>query len=192
MADYNSLKDEELVRLCNEGDSKAMDTLTLRYIPLAKHLASKYNLSHLEKNDLVQEGIIGFLSGVYSYKSGSAASFSTFATCCMKNRIVSIVRSALSGKHIPDGMIVPLELQCDSSDSQPTPEELLISEKGAEYISEIIRQSLSEQEQRIFNLYLSGLSYDEMAINTGISQKAVDNALQRARKKLREKLSFYK
>lgn len=192
MADYNSLKDEELVSLSIEGDSKAIDILTLRYIPVAGHIANRYNLNTFESPDLVQEGIIGFLSAVESFNTEGNASFSTFASCCIRNRIISVVRSALSQKRIPQGMIVPLELQCDSCDSKPTPEELLISEKGAQYISEIIHSCLSEQEQKIFNLYLSGMTYDEMAEKTGISSKAVDSTLQRARKKLREKLSSYK
>ncbi len=192
MLNYDLVKDEELVILANEGDSKAMDVLTLRYIPIAKIYAAKYNINHLEKCDLVQEGIIGFLSGVYSYKNGSVASFSTFASCCIRNRIISVVRSALSQKHIPDTMLVPLEEHSDSADIQPTPEELLMSEKEAEYISQIIKDCLSQQEQKVFNLYLKGFSYEQMAKKADLSMKAVDSTMQRARRKLREKLSFYK
>ena len=192
MADYNSLKDEELVSLSAKGDTKAADILTLRYIPVAGHIAKRYNLNTFENSDLVQEGIIGFLSAGESFNPESTATFSTFASCCIRNRIISVVRSALSQKRVPEGMIVPLELQCDSSDTKPTPEEILISEKGAQYITEIINSCLSGQEQRIFNLYLAGMTYDEMAAKTGISSKAVDSTLQRARKKLREKLSSYK
>ena len=192
MTDYNSLKDEKLLELSREGDSKATDILTLRYIPVAGHIANRYNLNTFETSDLIQEGIIGFLSAVDSYKSETGAAFSTFASCCIRNRIISVVRSALSQKRIPEGMIVPLELQCDSTDTQPTPEELLISEKGAQYISEIITSCLTEQEQKIFTLYLGGMTYEQMAEKTGISSKAVDSTLQRARKKLREKLSSYK
>lgn len=192
MVNYNCLKDEELVGLSRQGDSKAIDTLTLRYIPTARLYASRYNISNMEISDLVQEGLIGFLSAVYSYKTDSCASFSTFAHCCIRNRITSVVRSALSQKHIPESAIVPLEQQADSSDRQPSPEELLISEKGAVYIADTIRQSLSKQERDVFHLYLKGFSYDEIADMTSLSVKAVDSTMQRARKKLREKLSFYK
>lgn len=192
MVNYDCLKDEELVELSRQGDSKAIDALTLRYIPTARLYASRYNISNMENSDLVQEGLIGFLSAVYSYKTDSCASFSTFTHCCIRNRITSVVRSTLSQKRIPESAIVPLEEQSDSTDCQPSPEELLISDKGADYIADIIKQSLSKQEQDVFHLYLKGFSYDEIAHRTSISLKAVDSTMQRARKKLREKLSFYK
>ena len=192
MVNFDCLKDEQLLELSRQGDSKAVDALTLRYIPTARLYANKYNINNMETSDLVQEGLIGFLSAVYSYKTDSNASFSTFAHCCIRNRITSIVRCALSQKRIPENAIVPLEQQADSSDCQPSPEELLISEKGAIYIADTIRQFLSQQEQDVFKLFLKGFSYDEIAEKTSLSSKAVDSTMQRARKKLREKLSFYK
>lgn len=189
--DFSLITDEELVALCIEND-EAFAVLAERYMEIAKLSALKFKNTSIETDDLTQEAMFGFLSAVYSFKNDGNCSFKTYATHCIKNRILSVLRATCSKKRIPLDMLVPFEQQEHLNDVSPSPEESLISEKSAEDISALISGSLSKQEHQVFMLYLTGMKYDDISATAGISVKAVDSTLQRARKKLREKLSFYK
>lgn len=189
MLDYSALKDEDLVLLANENDSLAFSTLTEKYIPISKYHASLFSDCEVEKEDLTQEGMIGFLSAVFTYKSGMTVSFGTYASRCIKNRIVSCVRLSRSKKRVPQNLLVPIE-NCDEAlQAEQSPENELISKAEANRISLLISKELTPKEQQIFRLFLSGMSYGEIAEKTGSSKKSVDGTLQRIRKKLRRKLS---
>ncbi|MBQ8504590.1 MAG: sigma-70 family RNA polymerase sigma factor [Clostridia bacterium] len=187
---YSLLSDEELVNLVKENDSEAFSCLTARYIEKAKIIALSFKNVPIENDDLIQEAMTGFLSAVYSFKNDSGCSFATYSSRCIKNRLLSVIRSSSAKKRIPHELVVPFEETTELSENVPSPEEHLISQSEAEYISSVISSSLSKQEKEIFMLYLTGMSYDEIARSARISQKAVDGTLQRARKKLREKLSL--
>lgn len=187
---YSILKDEDLVVLCKQDDKDALSVLTARYTEKAKLSAFSFKNVQIESDDLIQEGMIGFLLAVYSFENDGTCSFATYASHCIRNRIISVIRHSSSKKRIPSEMVVPLEETADFPENAPSPEEHLISQKEAGYISSIISSSLSEQERKVFMLHLTGMSYEEIANTVGISRKAVDGTLQRARKKLREKLSL--
>lgn len=189
MLDYSLLKDEELVALCRNNDDNAFSVLTERYIPLSRILASRFCSCETEKDDLAQEGMLGFLAAVYAYKKTYGASFSTFAGHCMKNRIISTVRTANSKKRVPVQMTVPLEEQDNFISDALTPEESFISRENSEIITALIEKALTEKERRVFLLFLQGMSYEQIAAKCSCTVKSVDGTLQRVRKKLREKLS---
>lgn len=184
MIDYRALSDEDLLIAYKKESVEAITELTSRYMKVSEYIVLSLGVKSAETSDLVQEGMIGFLSAVYSYSNDRAVKFSTYASTCMRNRILSLLRSESSKKHIPHELIVSLESQ-DIVCSTLTPEELLISEQSSAYISDMINKALTPQQQKVFKLYLSGLSYAEISLECGISQKAVDGTLQRARKKLR-------
>lgn len=188
MIDYKALSDEELLVAYKTDDADAITELTGRYMKVSEYIASSSAIRADDVCDLMQEAMIGFLSAVYSYNGDKGVKFGTFANTCMRNRVLSFLRSESSKRHIPDSLIVPLETQelicCDL-----TPEELLISEQSSAYISDIIEKALTQQQQKVFKLFLSGFSYEEIAERCGISAKAVDGTLQRARRKLRLMLS---
>lgn len=184
------MSDEELVTLCKANNSEAFSLLTARYSEKARLTALSFRNTAFENDDLVQEAMIGFLSAVYSFSENKECSFTTYAQRCMKNRILTVIRSSNSKKRIPSELVVPLEQSENLSDIAPSAEESFISQNEAEYISSLISQSLTKQEREIFMLYLTGMSYEEIAKKAGITPKAVDGTLQRARKKLREKLSL--
>lgn len=188
MNTYSAYSDEELVTLSQQADEKALALLTEKYMNVAKYIASSFSSDGDEKSDLVQEGMLGFLSAVYSYKTDGGASFNFYCSRCIKNKIMSHLRKNSSKKHIPDGMLIPLEEKNDLISPEFSPEELLVSQKNAQIISEVISLSLSESEKKVFGLHLAGLSYKEIAEKLGLSVKSVDSTLQRCRKKLREKL----
>ena len=187
--DYSLLKDEELVALCKSNDSNAFSVLTERYIPVSRLHASHFYGAMIEKEDLIQEGMLGFIAAVYAYDKDSSASFSTFAGHCIKNRIVSAVRSVGSKKRIPAEMTVSLEERQDSPSRELSPEESFISQKESERISEMIETELTEKERAVFLHFLQGMTYKQIADKCDCTAKSIDGTLQRIRKKLREKLS---
>ena len=185
MSDYPSLSDEKLAALCrNCDDEKAWNELSLRYLRVAKAVASSFSGSALEGEDLVQEGILGFLAAVWSFNEKNAASFATYASVCIRNRMLSALKTRSAQKQIPNSLFVPIEDESATADSALSPEEAVVSKKEVSRLS----TKLSPQEKKVFSLYLCNNSYGEIAALTGLSQKAVDGTLQRARKKLRSAL----
>lgn len=189
MFDYSLLEDEKLVALIKRSDEKAFATLTERFFHAAEYHASRFCNSTEEKEDLTQEGMLGFISAVYAYNENEGASFSTFANHCIKNRIISSVRTANSKKRIPSELVVPLESQENFISEEASPEENVISQTESEKIHSLIQLSLTEKERTVFQLFLSGMTYEQIAREDGCTAKSVDSTLQRVRKKLREKLS---
>lgn len=188
MESYYRLNDEQLTFLAVERDDDALAVLTERYMNVAKYIASGFSSDSETISDLVQEGMLGFLGAVYSYSEDGGASFNTYASRCMRNRIISVLRSASTKRHIPEDMIVSLDSQRNSGARELTPEESLLSDEGAEYITSVINSELTDREREIFMLYLAGASYCDIAKKTETTVKSVDSALQRARKKLKKRL----
>ena len=188
--DYSLLKDEEIVIFCKENIDEAFSVLTKRYTEVAQFVVSSFSDTGIEKADLIQEAMIAFVGAVYSYSDEKNCSFRTYASHCMRNRIISVFRALSSKKRVPYYLTVSIEENPDLI-SAPSPEESFASEDSAEYIYRVIEESLSEKEKKVFTLFLSGYSYEEIACRLGVTPKAVDSSLQRARKKLREKLSSY-
>lgn len=188
MADYPALNDEELVNLSQNNDRKALSELSLRYSKVSFGIASTFAENSDVCDDLSQEGMIGFLSAVYSYKYNKNASFLTYASRCIRNKILSALRKSTSTKRIPDSLLISLEQISETFADHDTPEELFISRNNAEFITSLIEELLSDQEKDVLTLFLSGNSYSDIAKQLELSQKAVDSTLQRAKKKLREKL----
>ena len=189
MLDYSFSEDEELVILSKENNTEAFSVLSERYFPKAEYHASRLCSQRAEKEDLTQEGMLGFLSAVYAFRDDGKASFSTFANHCIRNRIISAVRTASSAKQIPRELTVSLDSDNIIIDENASPEDSLISQAESERIYRLIKTVLSEKEKKVFLRFLAGMSYEEIAIKEGCTAKSVDSTLQRVRKKLREKLS---
>ena len=188
MDNYFQLNDEQLTFLAVERDDEALAVLTERYMNVAKYIASSFSSDNEEISDLVQEGMLGFLGAVYSYEKDKEAAFNTYASRCIRNRIISAIRAANTKRHIPEDMIVSLESQINSGALVLTPEESLLSDENADFITAVIKSELTDKEREIFMLYLAGASYCDIAKKTEATVKSVDSALQRARKKLKKRL----
>lgn len=188
MENYFQLNDEQLVFLAVDRDDEALAVLTEKYMNVAKYIATSFSSDNEEISDLVQEGMLGFLGAVYSYDKDVGTAFNTYASRCIRNRIIGVLRSTSTGRHIPEDMIVSLESQRNREDGELTPEESLLSDEGAEYITSVINSELTDREREIFMLYLGGYSYCDIAKRTETTVKSVDSALQRARKKLKKRL----
>ncbi|MCF0137478.1 MAG: sigma-70 family RNA polymerase sigma factor [Oscillospiraceae bacterium] len=196
MLNYCELDDSELRRLAFHGDKNAEEQLVLRYMRTVRACARPYFLAGGDGEDLIQEGMFGLLSAIRRYDEDREASFKSYAETCIKNRIISAVKSAASVKHLPLNDFVPIEsLQSDESQisllasglNRKTPEEQVLASESEEtsksFYSSFVKQ-LSKLEKTVLNKYLCGLSYREIARETGKSEKAIDNAIQRIRRKL--------
>ena len=189
LADFT---DSQLAALVKNGDSDAFAELTARYIPLIRYKAAPFHSAQLETDDLCQEGLVGLFNAARAYSSSGGAAFKTFAGTCIANRMIMAYRSALSRKNKPLSDFISLsgsehpdlELQAGGWD----PETLLASSEGVGQMWEKIRSALSERELRVLRLYLGGYSYSEIAGKLSITPKAADNALQRARMKLKNRI----
>lgn len=177
--------------LAREQADGAEEALAERYVREVRMCARPYFLIGGDSEDLIQEGMLGLLSAIREYDREKGASFKTYARTCIHNRIRSAVRSARRLKNAPlnDGVSLD-DVLSDESQSLGThyyarsPEEqVLARETENEFISAYSR-CLSKLEAEILDLYLDGLTYEEMAVTAGRDVKAVDNAVQRIRRKL--------
>lgn len=201
MIEYAELEDSALQKLAADGDSYAEEELVSRYMRLVRICARPLFLAGGESEDLIQEGMFGLLSAVRQYNNEHNASFKTFAEWCIRNRLRSAVKSASSLKHDPLNNRVPLEsILSDESQIQAvacaelfqkSPEEQVLARENKKYTEQLylsLVSMLSKYEKAVLTYYLEGLSYKEIAKLTGKGDKAVDNAIQRIRRKTAQML----
>ncbi len=186
-----SLPDDELVKQAKASDADAFATLVVRYEPVAKILVKGYDVAGLEPDDLVQEALTGLLKAVRSYNDRNGVPFRAYATLCMRRQVQTAIKAGLAGKQQPLRDYLPLDDNPELSVYTPgdrrtaSPESIVIMEEEANHRKHKIDSLLSAFEQEALNLYLSGHSYQEMSRRMKSTPKAVDNALQRVRRKLR-------
>ena len=169
----------------------AEEALAERYIRIVRMCARPYFLTGGDSEDLIQEGMLGLLSAIREYDEAKGASFKTYAQACILNRIRSAVRSDQRMKNAPlnDGVSLD-EVLSDESQSlgahlyARSPEEQVLARETDKELLSAYSRCLSKFEARILSLYLDGLTYGEIAAETGRDTKAVDNAVQRIRRKL--------
>ena len=194
MRNYNSLSDEQLQKLAASGDAGAEEALTDRYAQLVDICAQPYFLPGGDRADLTQEGMVGLLSAIRKYRQDKNVPFRAYAELCIRRRIFTAIRYSSRQKHEPLNTGVSLEETLRNppresttrivSDQRRVPEEqVLARERAQEFYREFLRR-LSSFEQEVLQLYLDGFSYRAMAQMTGREEKAIDNAVQRIRRKL--------
>lgn len=179
----NEYTDNELITLIRKGSDKAFNLLIFRYTGMVSLLSKKYFSPSLTADDWFQEGMIGFLDAVRTYDSDGGASFATYATVCIRNRLNSSLRKV---KHSADES--PSDVISINDDMIPmdSPENDYIENENYRLFTESAFKQLSETEQKVIGYYLAGFSYVETAEILGISEKSVDNALCRAKSKLKK------
>lgn len=175
---------DKLVLSARQGDDNAFAALAAALMPAIRARAAAYACANMDADDLVQEGMLALLSAVHTYQVGSEASFQTFAGVCIRNRMLSALRKANGGKSVRTQDTVPLDADL------PAPE-LTVEAYGdlreeCETLLRRVDTRLSSNERTVLYLFLSGLSYREIAERLGKTPKSVDNALQRVRRKLKE------
>lgn len=180
------VSDETLAAQAAQGDDVAMAALIERIMPLAKAKALAFHTVAISQEDLQQEGMLGFLNALRTFQVSCEVSFRTYAAVCIQNRIVSAVRSQLSGKNSALNTHLPLDEDLLPVQTSPLdPQDLLSDKEDAARLLAFLQSALSELERRVVALFLQGESYEVIASQLQISQKSVDNALQRVRNKLK-------
>ena len=192
---YTSESDESMWQLAASGDASAEEELVERHARLVRACARPFFLTGGDRDDLIQEGMLGLLSAVRRYDPTKGVPFVSFAEFCIRRRILDAVKSASRNKNIPLNSSVSLESPQFDEKLLPLalnlrdPEELIIAREQALEIRAKLGVCLSRMEKTILDLYLSGMSYSEMAEVVQKSTKSVDNAVQRIRKKLARQLN---
>lgn len=194
MTPLQECSDEELCSLALTGDPQAEECLVSRYTRLVRICARPYFLAGADTEDLIQEGMIGLLSAIRSFSKEKGVLFRTYAETCIRNRLRSAVKSAAREKHAPLNSSLSLDAPRfeESSESYQyqidsqrlkDPEEAFIDREEREDRIGALRGRLSALEKAVLDFYLDGLSYTEIALRTGKTTKAVDNAVRRIRRK---------
>lgn len=180
--------DEALALRAKGGEDEALAILIKRYASFVHARARSYSRGGPDADDLYQEGMIALLKAVRNYREDAPGRFKTFAAVCVNNKLISTVTAHMRDKNAPMrsylslGEDVPEEALASPGDD---PEQLLIASEETSARNRQIATLLSPFERQVLRLYLSSYSYDEMSRELGSSSKAVDNALQRVRRKLR-------
>jgi len=193
MFDYKSLTDTELLRLTSQGDRLSEEAIVERYMRSVLACARPLVLAGGDTEDLVQEGMFGLLSAIRSYDESAGASFKTYAELCIRSRLYSAIKSASRLKHFPLNDGVSYEQLSEDSSAQLSaipgifrysPEVLVLARESKEELYEAFSQCLSKFERNVLDLYLEGFSYRDIAVRLKKDTKAIDNAVQRIRRKL--------
>lgn len=197
---YAECTDEEVVSLCRDGDSVAVEYLLNKYKNFVRSKARSYFLIGADHEDIVQEGMIGLYKAIRDFRPEKLSSFRAFAELCITRQIITAIKTATRQKHIPLNSYVSLNKPLYDEDSDRTlldvcaeghsanPEELIISQEDLRGIHQRIDEVLSGLEQEVLAAYLDGKSYQEIADNLGRHVKSIDNALQRVKRKLEKYL----
>lgn len=188
---FDHLTDEQLVALAQAGHRQAERFLLTKYRPLVLKRTQAYYLSGADREDLLQEGLIGLHKAIRSFQSGRGHNFQRFATMCVVRHVITAVRMATRQKHMPlsaymtlngtEEIEQPLELLDAQGGHDPSEE--LLHQDGMDWLKAMLQKHLSHFEQEVLALYLKGQSYRDISATLSKNTKAIDNALARIREK---------
>lgn len=195
----NSLeaKDEiEIINLAKLGDSQAIECIIDRYSVLVKAKAKTYFLVGADKEDIIQEGLIGLYKAIRDYDQSHTCSFKHFADICITRQIITAIKTATRQKHIPLNSYISLNKPVFEDESERSlfdmitsnfdsdPEKMTILKEEYEYIEQKMAEVLSPFEEQVLAQYLAGKSYKEISVDLNKGAKSIDNAIQRIKKKI--------
>lgn len=194
--------DEDLVEAVRNGDDEALEYLIHKYRNFVRAKARSYFLIGADREDIIQEGMIGLYKSIRDFREDKLTSFKAFAELCITRQIITAIKTATRQKHIPLNSYVSLDKPIYDEDSDRTlldvicaarvsdPEELVIHQEEFDDIELKMTELLSDLERQVLMLYLDGRSYQEIAIDLDRHVKSIDNALQRVKRKLEKYLTF--
>ncbi|MFO8060194.1 MAG: RNA polymerase sporulation sigma factor SigH [Bacillota bacterium] len=199
-SEYEAMVDEDLVEVARAGSNRALEFLMLKYRNFVRAKARSYFLVGADREDIIQEGMIGLYKAVRDFRSDKLSSFKVFAELCIQRQIITAIKTATRQKHIPLNSYVSLNKPIYDEESDRTlmdvlagsmvsdPEQLIISREEFDQIERRMGEMLSDLEWQVLMSYLDGRSYQEIAREIGRHVKSVDNALQRVKRKLEQYL----
>ena len=202
---YAKYSDEELIVQLRDGDQAITDYIMEKYKNLVRSKAQSMYILGADREDLIQEGMIGLFKAIRDYDTGRDASFFTFADLCVSRQMYTAVQAAGRLKNAPLNSYISIYADYSQqeggessedvklinsliSPSEKNPEELLIDRENVERIEQMIEKELSPFEKQVLDLYLTGMSYGQIAKVLGRDDKSTDNALQRVKTKIRKEL----
>ena len=191
MDNYEQFTDEELIERLRDGEQELEDYLMEKYKGMVLKKAHAMFIVGGEREDLIQEGMIGLFRALRDYQPGKSATFATFANLCVERQIYKAIEMSGRLKNKPLNSYISLsEEESPILDSlafeQQDPEAIVIDRENVNVMQKKIRQHLSRFETRVLDSYLEGMTYTQIAEAMGKSPKSIDNALQRIRGKIRE------
>lgn len=193
MVNYTEMTDDELILLAQSGDDIALETILVRYKPLVYKKSQPYYLAGGDDDDVIQEGLIGLYKAIMSFNKDRFPLFNIFAGVCIERRIISAVKKASRLKHNPLNSYVSLsndentnDIENIKSDMGMNPENILIERENVSGLEGRINDALSAFEMQVLLCQINGHTYKETAEILNRDVKAVDNAMQRIKKKLEE------
>ncbi|MGI5858986.1 MAG: RNA polymerase sporulation sigma factor SigH [Tepidanaerobacteraceae bacterium] len=197
---FDDMTDEEVVCEAVNGDHEALEYLINKYKNFVKSKARSYFLIGADREDIIQEGMIGLYKAIRDFNPDKLSSFRAFAELCITRQIITAIKTATRQKHIPLNSYISLNKPLYDEDSDRTlldilsgvkisdPEELIISREEFEDIEGKMGEILSKLEWQVLMAYLGGKSYQEIAKELKRHVKSIDNALQRVKRKLEKYL----
>lgn len=200
--DFHALEDEQVVELVHNGDSDALDYLITKYRNFVRAKARSYFLIGADREDIIQEGMIGLYKAIRDFREDKLTSFKAFAELCITRQIITAIKTATRQKHIPLNSYVSLDKPIYDEESDRTlmdvisgtkvtdPEELIINQEEFDDIEVKMGELLSDLERKVLVLYLDGRSYQEISEELNRHVKSIDNALQRVKRKLERYLEL--
>ena len=197
--EYDNVSDEELIVLLRDGETQITDYIIEKYKDLVRRKTKSMYILGADHDDLLQEGMIGLFKAIRDYDAGRDASFYTFAESCNTRQVYTAVQASNRKKHSFLNTYVSLYEGKDAKDDEPleliqalvsndtrNPEEMVIDRENLEHLENCIEQELSPFEKQVLELYLTGMSYTEIARVLGKTDKATDNAMQRVKAKIKK------
>lgn len=196
--DYINMTDEQLIKLEKKHDEVATDVLIGRYRDIVNAKVSKYYIAGAEKDDIIQEGLIGLFKAIKNFDETKQKSFKSFANLCVERQIITAIKGSNRQKHIPLNSYVSLTdnsyensegdeesqlLDVISSNETEDPLETVTKNEYYDNVKTTINKSLSNFEKEVLNRYIEGESYIQIAKSLNSPVKSIDNAIQRIRRK---------
>lgn len=194
--DFSTLPDDEIIAIIHEGNTDALDFLITKYRSFVRLKGRSYFLIGGDREDIIQEGMIGLYKAIRDFRPDRLSSFKGFAELCITRQIITAIKTATRQKHIPLNSSVSLDRPVYTEDSERTllemlsgpilddPEDLIIHKEDFKHLEEEMNKVLSPLEKQVLALYLDGRTYQEISFELNRQVKSVDNALQRIKRKL--------
>ncbi|MDE5679145.1 MAG: RNA polymerase sporulation sigma factor SigH [Lachnospiraceae bacterium] len=198
MPDLEQASDEELIVRLRDGEQQITDYIMEKYKNLVRSKAGSMYILGADRDDLIQEGMIGLFKAIRDFDSGRDASFFTFAELCISRQMYSAVQAAGRMKHIPLNSYISLYgngtehgeeedgILSILADHGLNPEDFVIDKENVELLEKRMEQELSGFEKQVLDLYVTGMSYSQIARVLGRDEKSTDNALQRLKSKIKK------
>jgi RNA polymerase sporulation-specific sigma factor len=193
---FQSMLDEEVVRYAKNGSERATEHLLSKYRNIVEGKARSYFLVGADHDDIIQEGMIGLFKAIRDFRNDKLLPFRAFAELCISRQIFTAIKAATRQKHIPLNSYVSLHANLFESDSDRTlldtlaesdtsdPEDVVVTQQFSDDLRQRIKRDLSDLESAVLRSHLEGKSYQEIAAELQRRVKSVDNALQRAKRKI--------